>query len=102
MSVSVAPDSSMKFGSLVLVTGANGFIGSHVADELLERGYNVRGSVRDTRKQAWLQEHFESKYGPGRFELECLPEMTERDAFDAGMKGNHSYLDAPFQLLTKP
>ncbi|KAI0167769.1 hypothetical protein BJ166DRAFT_577348 [Pestalotiopsis sp. NC0098] len=87
MSVSVAPDSSMKFGSLVLVTGANGFIGSHVADELLERGYNVRGSVRDTRKQAWLQEHFESKYGPGRFELECLPEMTERDAFDAGMKG---------------
>jgi dTDP-L-rhamnose 4-epimerase len=26
----------------VLITGGAGFIGSHLADELLERGYNVR------------------------------------------------------------
>lgn len=90
MSVSAVQDFTIKPGSLVLVTGANGFIGSHVADELLDRGYNVRGSVRDTRKQAWLEEHFESRYGSERFELVCLPEMTERDAFDAVMKGEHS------------
>lgn len=31
----------------VLVTGANGLIGSSLVQELLKRGYHVRGSVRD-------------------------------------------------------
>lgn len=33
--------------SLVLVTGANGFIGSMAVKMLLERGYKVRATVRD-------------------------------------------------------
>jgi nucleoside-diphosphate-sugar epimerase len=33
---------------LVLVTGANGFVGSHVAEALLARGYRVRCMVRRT------------------------------------------------------
>lgn len=32
-------------GSLTLVTGVNGFIGSHIADQLLSLGYRVRGTV---------------------------------------------------------
>lgn len=31
---------------MVLVTGASGFIASHIVRELLERGYTVRGTVR--------------------------------------------------------
>ncbi len=37
------------------MTGAAGFVGSHVVDELLETGYEVRCLVRATSKLRWLK-----------------------------------------------
>ena len=37
-----------------LVTGANGFIGSHLCEELLARGYEVRALVRPTGDLTWI------------------------------------------------
>lgn len=39
----------------VLVTGATGFIGSHIADELLGRNYEVRSTIRKTSNLQWLK-----------------------------------------------
>ena len=41
-------------GTTVLVTGANGFIGSHLVDQLLASGCRVHGLVRQSSDLKWL------------------------------------------------
>jgi len=73
--------------AIVLVTGVNGYIGSHVADQFLEAGYRVRGTARDLRKTEGLKELWEKKYGPSRFEFLTVQDMAEEGAFDEAVKG---------------
>lgn len=40
----------------ILVTGASGFVGSHICNELVNRGENVVGLVRDSIPSLWLDE----------------------------------------------
>lgn len=77
----------------VLVSGANGYIGSHVANELLSAKYRVRGTVRSTSKQAWLQRLFDEKYGEGQFELVQVE--------DASKPGASIRIQVHHMLLTK-
>ncbi|EGE80807.1 aldehyde reductase II [Blastomyces dermatitidis ATCC 18188] len=74
-------------GSLVLVTGANGYIASHVIDQLLQANFRVRGTVRKLTRGLWLNDHFTSKYGPGKFELVEVPDMAVAHAYDDAVKG---------------
>ncbi|MDQ1265988.1 MAG: hypothetical protein QG635_1140, partial [Bacteroidota bacterium] len=39
----------------VLITGASGFVGSHIADILIKRDYEVRCAVRGTSSLRWLE-----------------------------------------------
>ncbi|KAH8680630.1 NAD dependent epimerase/dehydratase [Xylariales sp. PMI_506] len=76
---------------LVLVTGANGFIGANVVYSLLSAGYSVRGSVRSVTRAAPLLEEdsplatFAAK---GQFSLVEVSDITAPDAFKAAMEGN--------------
>lgn len=78
----------LPLGSTILVTGANGLIGSHVVEQCLAHGYKVRGSVRDLVKNKWLQEHFDAKYGPGMFELIKVKDFA--GPYDDAVKGKQS------------
>jgi len=40
----------------VLVTGATGFIGSHLCEELIKRGYSVTCLVRETSNLSWIED----------------------------------------------
>lgn len=40
----------------VLITGANGFVGSHIVDALLRHGDKVRAMVRPTSNLRWLED----------------------------------------------
>ena len=72
---------------LLQVTGANGFIGSHVADQLIRAGYRVRGTARDKSKTAWLEDLFDDKYGKGKFESTVVEDMAQPGAYDQACEG---------------
>jgi D-arabinose 1-dehydrogenase-like Zn-dependent alcohol dehydrogenase len=74
-------------GSTVLVTGANGYLASHVVDQFLQRGFNVRGTVRNVAKDSWLTDLFAQKYGTGRFELREVPDLAAEGTFNQVIKG---------------
>ncbi|KFX98713.1 hypothetical protein V490_02167 [Pseudogymnoascus sp. VKM F-3557] len=71
-------------GSRILVTGANGYIGSHVVQELLSLGYIVRGTVRS--EKLWLDELFKSKFGPDSFESIVIPDLGNFDTLSKAMR----------------
>lgn len=87
--------------SIVLVTGANGFLGSHISDQFLHHGYRVRGTVRNLEKNAWLEKHFEEKYGAGRFELVKVADMAAQKAFHGVTKGKALFIMTSMNLVTK-
>ncbi len=73
--------------SPVVVTGATGFIASHIVDRLLEAGYRVRGTVRDpnkVRSDGYLTSL------PGAAErLELVPaDLLAKDVFDEAVIGS--------------
>ncbi|KAF8877684.1 D-lactaldehyde dehydrogenase [Infundibulicybe gibba] len=69
----------------VLVSGANGFIAIWIVKVLLERGYNVRGTVRSTGKGKYLQDMF-AEYGD-RLEIVIVEDIVKDGAFDEAVKG---------------
>jgi NAD(P)-dependent dehydrogenase (short-subunit alcohol dehydrogenase family) len=80
-------DPAIPFDSVVVVIGANGFIGLETCEKLLEAGYKVRGTVRDAEKHStWMHELFDGKW-PNKFELVQVTNFEEEGAFDEAFKG---------------
>jgi len=69
--------------STALVTGANGFIGSHLVDLLIERGYSVKCLVRENANLRWLEER----------DVELVPgDMFSTDVLGKALEGvNYVY-----------
>lgn len=79
---------SIPPGSWVLVTGASGFLASHICLQFLERGFKVRGSVRDPTQSSWLLEsRFKSYADIGAIELVPVTHLGADGAYDEAIKG---------------
>lgn len=86
MTIKAISEPAIPSGSLILVTGVNGLIASHVAEQCLNVGYRVRGTTRDAKKNSWIKK-VESFSKPGAFELFEVKDMTKDGAFDEAVKG---------------
>lgn len=80
-------DSTLAPGAAILLTGVNGFIGSHVADQLLRAGYSVRGVARNPAAASWMTDYLDKKYGEGKFQVLGITDFTAPGAFDSALKG---------------
>lgn len=74
-------------GSLVLVTGATGLVGSNVTTELIIAGYKVRAITRDAQRAQPLKQAIDSQYGSGKIEIIELKDPLARGVLDTVVKG---------------
>ena len=70
-------------GSLILVTGASGFIGSHVVNEALAAGYKVRGTSRSEERAEYTKKVF--KNNPN-YSTVIVTDVQQEGAFDSAVK----------------
>ncbi len=64
-------------GEKILVSGANGYLAMWIVRTFLERGYAVRGTVRNDAKAIFLREYFSSLGYGEKFEAVIVADITE-------------------------
>ena len=74
--------------STILVTGANGYIASHIANQLILAGYKVKGTVRNEEKGAMITEALKKRHGEkSAFSYVVVEDMSTENAFHDAVKG---------------
>lgn len=86
----------------VCVTGATGFIASRIIEQLLERGYAVRGTVRSLAKTK-DHDHLRAFSGAAQRLSLVEAELTQAGAFDAAVADCEYVMHtaSPYSLDTK-
>ncbi|KAF2160923.1 hypothetical protein M409DRAFT_28531 [Zasmidium cellare ATCC 36951] len=95
-------EKALPKGSLVLVTGINGYIGSHVADQLLSLGYRVRGTARDSTKLAAILKRLRQRNAAAEVEGLVVPDMQTAGAFKEAVKGADGVVHLASDLSFNP
>jgi nucleoside-diphosphate-sugar epimerase len=80
--------SSPASNKTVLVTGINGYIGSHIGLQLLHKGYSVLGTVRTISKAQRLLEGAYKDY-TSQLKVVEVPDISAEGAFDESVKGKY-------------
>ncbi|KAH6954479.1 hypothetical protein DER45DRAFT_632868 [Fusarium avenaceum] len=93
---------AIPFGSIVVVIGANGYMGVETCEKLLQAGFYVRGTVRDVKKHGpWMHKLFEKSW-PGVFELVSVPDFEADGAFDEAFRGAKGVIYVSTPIIFEP
>ncbi len=86
---------------LVLVTGATGYVAQHCVDQLLRRGYRVRGTVRPAVPADAVRVPFQAIADADRRIEVVAADLTRDDGWDEALKGCRYVLHvaAPFPMV---
>ncbi|KAK3866488.1 hypothetical protein Pcinc_027986 [Petrolisthes cinctipes] len=72
---------------VILVTGVSGYLGSHVAKQLLEEGYRVRGTVRSLENEAKVNP-IKNLVPDAKFPIELVAaDLTKDEGWDKAVEG---------------
>jgi nucleoside-diphosphate-sugar epimerase len=69
----------------LLVTGANGFVALHIIKQALDRGYNVRGTVRSVSSAGKVRSTF-AEYG-SQFSVAIVSDLSKRELYEPAFAG---------------
>ncbi|KAJ6115258.1 hypothetical protein N7486_001036 [Penicillium sp. IBT 16267x] len=88
----------------ILVTGSTGFIGAHVVDNLLARGYRVRGATRSAQKGEQMKAA-RPQYA-SKLDFVVVEDFTKTGVFDSAIDGIDGVIHVasvrtPFQSISK-
>lgn len=81
----------IKMVGKVLVTGATGYLASHVINELLQRGYEVVGTVRSLANKEKYAFLYELPHAKERLEMREA-DLLNAESWDEALKGITSIL----------
>lgn len=92
----------MKTSLPVLVTGATGFIATHIIEQLLAGGYRVRGTVRSLKKKPGYAHLISLPGASERLDL-CEADLLTEGSFDEAARGVELVVHAasPYVLTPK-
>ena len=80
-------------GKHVLLTGANGFLGTHILSQLLASNFSVRAVVRSQKKADQVRSDQPAASQPN-LDFGIVPDITAPGAFDDAVKS-----DPPFDVV---
>lgn len=75
----------------ILVTGGNGYLGSHIVYYLLEKGVSVKVSVHDLENESGYSHLEELPNAEGRLEI-VEAELTDKDIWKEVCRGCHAII----------
>lgn len=95
-------NSAIPVGSWILVTGINGYVGSHVADQLLKRGYRVRGTARSVEKLEAVLKSLRARTPDAVVEGVVIEDMQAEGAFLQAVHGVAGVVHVASDLSMSP
>ncbi|GKT57041.1 NAD dependent epimerase/dehydratase [Colletotrichum tofieldiae] len=90
----------MTSNQTLLVTGANGYIGTHIVGLALERGYNVRATARSESSFANLRTLFLN--ASDRLSFAVVPDITKHESYEDALAGVTGIIHAASPFILNP
>ncbi len=87
----------------ILVSGATGFVATHVIKTLLSKGYKVRGTVRSEKSADTLRKTFATHPSCSNLSSVLVPDIGVEKAFHDAVKGVDGIMHTacPFQFVVE-